>query len=104
VQALDLQLEHEPVDHSEVVEGSPTTGFVDLTVQGGSEVGVWEITTGCVTAVEEAEIFVVLRGHATLRRGDGRTVELVPGSVGRLDEGEETTWTVHETLRKIYIA
>jgi len=104
LQALDLELDHEPVDPAEVVDGSPTTGLAELTVWGGSEVGVWEITPGTVTAVEEAEVFIVLRGHATLRRGDGTTVELVAGSIGRLDEGEETSWTVHETLRKVYVA
>ena len=25
-------------------------------------------------------------------------------TVGRLEDGEETEWEVHETLRKIYIA
>jgi len=46
----------------------------------------------------------VLSGHATLRREDGSESELVAGTVGRLEDGEETEWEVHETLRKIYIA
>jgi uncharacterized cupin superfamily protein len=31
-------------------------------------------------------------------------VELAPGSVVRLTAGMRTTWTVRETLRKIYVA
>ncbi|WP_297603655.1 cupin domain-containing protein [Microcella sp.] len=104
LQALELELEHEPVDAEQVVDGSPTTGIAALTELDDWEVGVWEITPGTVTDVEVDEIFIVLRGHATLQRGDGSEVELVAGSVGRLDDGEETTWVVHDTLRKIYIA
>jgi len=104
LQALELELEHEPVDDAQVVEGSPTTGIAALTELDDWEVGVWEITPGTVTDVEVDEIFIVLRGAATLVRGDGTEVELVAGSVGRLDDGEETEWRVRETLRKIYIA
>lgn len=104
LQALDLDLEHEPVDAERVVDGSPTTGIAALTELDDWEVGVWEITPGTVTDVEVDEIFIVLRGHATLTRGDGTVVELVAGSTGRLDDGEETEWHVHDTLRKIYLA
>jgi uncharacterized cupin superfamily protein len=104
LQALELELEHEPVDAEQVVDGTPTTGIAALAELDDWEVGVWEITPGTVTDVEVDEIFIVLRGAATLVRGDGTEVELVAGSVGRLDDGEETEWRVRETLRKIYIA
>lgn len=104
LQALELELDHEPVDDAQVVEGTPTTGIAALAELDDWEVGVWEITPGTVTDVEVDEMFIVLRGHAILRRGDGSEVELVPGSVGRLVDGEETKWRVLETLRKIYIA
>ena len=41
----------------------------------------------------------VVRNH-----DDGEQVELRPGSVVRLRAGERTTWVVHETIRKIYVA
>ena len=104
LQALELELEHEPVDDAQVVDGAPTTGIAALTELDDWEVGVWEITPGTVTDVEVDEIFIVLRGRATLTRGDGTQVELVAGSIGRLADGEETEWKVHETLRKIYLA
>lgn len=31
-------------------------------------------------------------------------IDIGPGSVVRLTEGMQTTWTVHETLRKVYLA
>lgn len=104
LQALTLELEHEPVEAERVVSGNPTTGIEALAEFEGVEVGVWEITPGTVTDVEVDEVFVVLSGHATLRRDDGSESELVAGSVGRLEDGEETEWEVHETLRKIYLA
>lgn len=104
LQALELPLEHEPVDPEQVVDGSPTTGVAALTEVDDWEIGVWEITPGTVTDVEVEEVFIVLTGRAILRRDDGSETLLVAGSVGRLDDGEETEWEVHETLRKIYIA
>ncbi len=104
LQALTLELELEPVDPDQVVEGEPLVGSLALTEVDDWEVGVWELTPGIVTDVEVEEIFVVLRGRAILRREDGLETELLPGSVGRLDDGEETEWEVLETLRKIYFA
>lgn len=104
LQALSVELDHEPLDDDQVVEGSPTTGVLALTEIDDWEVGVWEITPGIVTDVEVDEVFIVLKGRAILRREDGSETELVPGSVGRLEDGEETEWEVIETLRKIYIA
>jgi len=46
----------------------------------------------------------VLSGRATLTfETSGETLQLTPGIVVRLREGERTTWTVHETIRKVYI-
>lgn len=104
LQALTLELELEPVDDEQVVDGQPHVGSLALTEVDDWEVGVWELTPGIVTDVEVEEVFVVLRGRAILRREDGSETELLPGSIGRLEDGEETEWEVLETLRKIYIA
>jgi uncharacterized protein len=45
----------------------------------------------------------VLSGRATVEVAGGPTLELAAGSVGFLDEGARTTWTVQETLRKVYV-
>jgi uncharacterized cupin superfamily protein len=47
-------------------------------------------------------MFVVVSGRATVEVEDGPTLELGPGVVGVLREGDRTTWTVRETLRKAY--
>lgn len=104
LQALTIELEHEPVDPEQVIEGAPTSGILALAELEEWEVGVWELTPGTVTDVEVDEVFVVIAGHAFLTREDGTETELVPGSVGRLEDGEETEWRVLQTLRKVYIA
>lgn len=133
VQATTIALEHEPLPPDQVVAGAPTTGFavlVEGSVAGGGseiggsaiggsaidgsaidgpaiekpEIGVWEMTPGTGTDVEVDEVFVVLAGRATLLMPGLDAVELTPGSVVQLAAGMVTTWTVHETLRKLYVA
>lgn len=93
----------EPLDPDQVIEGKPAAGSIPLTTLADLEIGVWEMTPGVCTDVEADEVFVVLSGSATVKFDDGSAVELRPGSVVRLHEGEHTTWTVRETLRKIYV-
>ena len=108
VQATTIALEHEPLPPDQVVAGAPTTGFAMLVEaspeRSGPEIGVWEMTPGIATDVEVDEVFVVLAGRATVLMPGLDAVELAPGSVGQLTAGMATTWTVHETLRKIYVA
>jgi hypothetical protein len=68
-----------------------------------TEVGVWEMTPGVTHDVEAHELLVVLAGRATIEFEGGDTVELRAGSVMRFEPGSRTTWTVHETLRKVYL-
>ncbi|PWJ25593.1 hypothetical protein ATK17_1724 [Branchiibius hedensis] len=102
--ALPQTMPLEPLPADQVLQGSPLAGTVPLTTVADTEVGVWEMTPGVCTDVETDEVFVVLSGSATVQFEDGTAVELGPGSVVRLYEGEHTTWTVRETLRKIYLA
>ena len=47
----------------------------------------------------------MLSGRATVAFADGTPpLQLQPGSIARLAAGSATTWTVTETLRKLYIA
>jgi len=91
------------LDEADVVSGAPATGHRALTTVGGVEVGVWEMTPGTATDVEADEVFVVLSGSATVDFSDGTSLELGPGSTVRLHAGEQTRWTVRETLRKVYL-
>lgn len=110
VDAAALPLDREPYDPAQVTDGAPQTGLHPLGTVGDLEVGIWEMTPGTATDTEADEIFVVLSGHATLRFDSvpdavpPAPVELRPGVVVRLSAGMRTTWTVHETLRKVYLA
>jgi uncharacterized cupin superfamily protein len=91
-----------PVEPTTVVEGDPYAGSRALAAVAGAEVGVWEMTPGTATDVEVDEVFVVLSGSATVEFEDGTVLELGPSSTVRLRAGDRTTWTVRETLRKVY--
>jgi uncharacterized protein len=94
----------ERVDRALVIAGEPRAGSRDLAAFKGVTVGLWEITPGTSTDVEADEVFVVLSGSATLAFDGGETLELRPGTVVQLRAGDRTTWTVHEVLRKFYLA
>ena len=100
--AATLALPHEPVPAEHAVAGAPTTGYVELT----DAIGVWEMSPGAMRDVEADEVFVVLSGSATVSFEDPELpeVSLAPGAVVRFTAGMRTVWTVHETLRKVYIS
>ncbi len=105
IRATDLNLPLEAVPADQSVAGDPSTGVAELTRFGGLDVGVWEMTPGTMTDVEADEVFVVLSGAATVEFADGTpALHLAAGDVVRLAAGAETTWTVTETLRKVYLA
>ncbi len=86
----------------EVLAGAPSARAAELAPDGS--VGVWEMTAGSVSDVEADEVFVVVAGRGTVAFEDGEVLALAPGAVVRLREGERTTWTVEQTLRKVYWA
>ncbi|WP_405494162.1 cupin domain-containing protein [Streptomyces sp. NBC_00096] len=100
----DADLEAEELDPAQIVSGDPVvTGKVLWEAPDGSQVrGIWQITPGVVTDTEANELFVVVSGRATIAVEGGATLEVGPGSACVLREGDKTTWTVHETLRKAY--
>ena len=105
-----VALAHEPLPADQVVAGSPTVGTLVLDDSDGVEIGIWEMTPGTATDTEIDEVFIVIAGRATVVYDEVPdaaglpAIELAPGAVVRLAAGMRTTWTVHETLRKVYIA
>jgi len=99
----DSELEVDAIDPAKVVSGDPEVRVLPLHDSDDLTVGVWQHSTGVSTDVEADEVFVVLSGRATVEVDDGPTLEVGPGDVGLLPAGARTTWTVHETLRKIYV-
>ncbi|MFF5443755.1 cupin domain-containing protein [Streptomyces sp. NPDC012888] len=100
----DSDLEVEDLDPGQVVSGSPVvSGKVLWESPDGRQLrGIWQITPGVVTDTEANELFVVISGRATIEVEGGPTLEVGPGTACVLREGDRTTWTVHETLRKAY--
>ena len=100
-----LGLQHEPVPADQSVSGAPSTAVAVLGTFADRELGIWEMSVGVMTDTEADELFVVLSGAAIVEFADGTpTLEIGAGDVVCLAEGAETTWTVTETLRKVYLA
>lgn len=100
----DLELEPDPLDPAQVVSGDPQVSARELwtSPDEGTSAGIWEHGAGVSTDVEADEVFVVISGRATIAFEDGRELTVGPGDVCVLKAGDRTTWTVHETLRKVY--
>lgn len=94
----------EPIRTDDLVSGQPEAGVVALAELGDVEIGVWEMSVGVARDVEVDEVFVVVAGRATVEVEGGPTYSIEAGDVVRLTAGDRTTWTVHETLRKVYVA
>lgn len=104
VHAVDAPLVPGELDPSQVIEGTPevTEAMLHGSADGRIVRGLWRITEGTVTDVEQDEVFVVLEGRATIEVHEGPTLEVGPGDVCVLERGARTTWTVHEALRKVF--
>lgn len=104
--ALHTPLAHEPLPAEVVRSGAPSTGIRELGAFGGVEFGIWEMTEGAAIDTEVDEVFIVLSGTARVDfvAPPLPAIEVRAGSMVRLAEGMHTLWTVHETLRKVYIA
>lgn len=96
-------LEVDDLDPSDVVEGDPGASSAELARLNGSDIGIWQLTEGQVTDTEVDEVFIVLSGRGQVTFEDGTVLDLQPGTAVRLFAGERTTWTITETLRKIYV-
>ncbi|MDH2390024.1 MULTISPECIES: cupin domain-containing protein [Streptomyces] len=104
VHIADVELEPEPLDPVQILSGEPVvSGKVLWESADGTQLrGIWQITPGVVTDTEADELFVVVSGRATIEVEGGETLDVGPGDACVLREGDRTTWTVHETLRKAY--
>lgn len=109
VDALSVELAHEPVPAEQSLAGDPTTAAESLGEIFGAEFGLWKMSAGTMSDVEAEELFIVLSGTATVtihpvNGFEEQTVNLVPGSICHLREGMNTTWVLEAPLRKMYLA
>jgi len=101
--AREIEIPLSDVSAEQRIAGTPKTGAVQIEKFGGTVVGVWEMTPGVMRDVEVDEILTVLAGKAVVEFQDGSKITLEPGAVARLHAGQQTVWTVTETLRKVYV-
>ena len=97
-----VELEPWPLEPGQVGGGDPQVRGAIPDEDEHVQRGIWEHTAGTSRDVEADEMFVVVGGRATVAVQDGPTFEVGPGDVGVLRAGDRTTWTVHETLRKVF--
>ncbi|QWT24481.1 DUF861 domain-containing protein [Subtercola sp. PAMC28395] len=94
----------EPIDEVDVVGGHPSTRTLLLFESAGPvEAGIWEMSEGAARDVEVDEVCLILAGRASLAINDHPPVEIAAGSFVTLRAGDRTVWTVHQSLRKLYI-
>ena len=87
----------------EVVAGAPTAHHRGLLDDRHGSVGIWEMSEGSVRDVEVDEVFLVVGGQAVLEIDGEPAIGLRPGTLVQLRAGDRTTWTVTESLRKVYL-
>ncbi len=104
VDATSVALEYRDLPAEQTASGQPRVGTAELGRLGDQTIGVWELSPSVSTDVEANEFFIVLSGAGTVAFADGSpSLHLKAGSIGHLTEGAATTWTVTETLRKVYV-
>ncbi|WP_077488714.1 cupin domain-containing protein [Sinomonas mesophila] len=88
---------------------SVTPGQTEVSLRAwegqGIRTGIWEVTPGTFSSTRDGydEICQIISGTATISEADGSTFEIGPGSLFVTPAGWEGTWTVHETLRKMWV-
>lgn len=99
----DAELEESPLAPEQVLEGDPVVRALALHDADDLAVGVWQHSVGVSSDVEADEVFIVLAGRASIEVEGGPVLQVGPGDVGLLPAGARTRWTIHETLRKVYV-
>ncbi len=102
--AATIELPLKDVPAAQRIKGSPRTGTKSLGQFGDVNVGLWEMTPGTMSDTEVDEIFIVLHGSGTVDFKDRESISLAAGDVVRLHAGQQTVWTVTDTLRKVFLS
>jgi uncharacterized cupin superfamily protein len=99
----DTELTPWPLPAEWILDGGPDARGSVLSRSEDSRIirGVWECTAGRFKWVfSYDETLVVVSGRATVELDTGERIELEPGTMAFFGRGHDSTWAVHETLRK----
>ncbi len=94
-----------PASDYRILRGEPrASGRLDA---GGNEsptrLGIWSCTPGAFECTELGdELQTIVRGHLTLTRSDGESIECGPGDSIYTRKGERVIWDIHEEVTKIF--
>ncbi len=99
----DAELDPSPLDSVQIIGDEPDVRTLAVHADDAVVVGIWQHGPGVSTDVEADEMFVVLTGRATIEFDDHPSIECGPGDLVMLPAGASTRWTVHQTLRKVYV-
>lgn len=90
----------EPLDGAEILTRAKVFLDIEKITSGTWEcepgASRWEFTT-------RGEVIYVLKGRMTVHEDGGEPVELTEGSSCIFPIGWKGVWTVHETLRKVFV-
>jgi hypothetical protein len=86
-------------------DGEPFESIREISSDGPLESGVWECTPGSFPSSREgySEFMYFLAGDATITDADGTEHRVGPGVALQLSDGWRGSWTIRETVRKVYV-
>jgi uncharacterized cupin superfamily protein len=103
VNVREARLDSWPLPAEAITRGRPEASGLVLAKSDDARIvrGIWASTPGQFRwSWSYDETIVVVAGRATVELSDGRTVELVPGSLAFFERGLASVWTIHEPFRK----
>ena len=90
-------------------ETSVTPGQTEVSLRlwarEGLKTGIWEVTPGEFKSTRPGydEICQILSGSGTITEPDGSSFDIGPGTLFVTPAGGEGTWTIRETVRKMWV-
>ena len=103
--AMQVPLDPWPIPADQIKAGRPEArGMVIARSPDRRAItGVWECTPGTFDwTYTWDETISVVAGRVTITDRSGASVDFQAGDVAHFPLGLEATWTVHETVRKVY--
>jgi len=79
------------------------TSGVTIWEAGEASSGIWQCEPGpSYWTLETNEVIHLVAGRMTVVRDGGEAVEIKAGDVAVFPRGWSGSWTIHETVRKVY--
>lgn len=92
-----------PVDPSRPTQA--LTSDWSLLDDGEVQIGIWECTPGTFDGTTGGfdEMMCMASGRVTVSPADGPALDIAPGTLWVTPRDWSCTWTVHQTVRKLYV-